>query len=157
MKKNICLLVFLTINFINAQTKSNDYFTLYKGGEKYLKPKKYILFDREKNSGLEKQENKSKIYFNTKGESFIFDMKRHKKDTCSVDILKKLTLENTTNLKNEACEFFKKKKEEVERKKNITLIYPPKGCQSYFKVYILEEIGNNKVIRYEVDWEYSDF
>ncbi|WP_264531456.1 hypothetical protein [Flavobacterium sp. N502540] len=157
MKKNIYLLVFLSINFINAQTKSNDYFTLYKGGEKYLKPIKYILFDREKNSEFEKKESKSKIYFYTQGESFIFDVKRHKKDTCSINILEKLTLENTTNLKDEACKFYVGKKEEVEKKKKITLTYPPVGCQSYFKVYILEKINAKELIKYEVDWKYSDF
>ncbi|GAA3730886.1 MULTISPECIES: hypothetical protein [Flavobacterium] len=156
MKKTIYLLAFLTISFINAQTKESDYFTIYKGGEKYLKPLKYILFDEVRNSEFEKKENKNKIYFNTEGESFIFDIKKHKKDTCSIDILKKLTLENTTNLKNEACKFFKKKKEEVEKKKNITLIYPPAGCQYCFKVYILEKIGNNKLIKYEVEWAHSN-
>ncbi len=27
----------------------------------------------------------------------------------------------------------------------------------YFKVYILEKTTNNRLIKYEVDWEYSDF
>ena len=45
MKKKICLIILLTINFIiNAQKKESDYFTFYKGGGKYLKPLKYVLF-----------------------------------------------------------------------------------------------------------------
>lgn len=157
MKKFICLLLCLAINFINAQTKSSDYFSLYKGGEKYLKPVKYILFEIQKDNEVEKKEDESKIYFYIKRQRFVCDLKKHKKDTCSTAILKKLELENAGNLQNEACEFFKKKKGEVEKQKKITLAYPPAGCQSYFKVYILEKINNNELIKYEVDWEYSDF
>lgn len=36
MKKFIYLLMCLVINFINAQAQSSDYFSFYKGGEKYL-------------------------------------------------------------------------------------------------------------------------
>ena len=157
MKKRICFLVFLMMNFISAQTKSSDYFSLYKGGEKYLKPVKYILFEIQKDNEVEKKEDESKIYFYIKRQRFIFDLKKHKKDTCSTVILKKLKLENAENLQNEACEFFKKKKDEVEKQKKVTLIYPPVGCQSYFKVYIIEKINNNELIKYEVDWEYLEF
>ncbi|WP_278022123.1 hypothetical protein [Flavobacterium ginsengisoli] len=61
MKKTIYLLAFLTISFINAQTKESDYFTIYKGGEKYLKPLKYILFDEVRNSEFEKKKIKIKF------------------------------------------------------------------------------------------------
>ena len=157
MKKFICLLLCLVINFINAQTKSSDYFSLYKGGEKYLKPVKYILFEIQKDNETERKEDESKIYFYIKRQRFVFDLKKHKKDTCSTAILKKLKLENAGNLQNEACEFFKKKKGEVEKQKKVTLAYPSAGCQSYFKVYILEKINNNELIKYEVEWEYSVF
>lgn len=157
MEKCICFLVCLMVNFISAQTKSNDYFSLYKGGEKYLKPIKYILFEIKKDNEALKKEDESKIYFYIKKQRFIFDIKKHKKDTCSIAILKNLKLENAGNLQNEACEFFKKKKGEVEKQKKVTLVYPPAGCQSYFKVYIFEKINDNEVIKYQVDWEYSEF
>ena len=86
MKKFICLLLCLVINFINAQTKSSDYFSLYKGGEKYLKPVKYILFEIQKDNEVEKKEDESKIYFYKKRQRFVFDVKKHKKDTCSITI-----------------------------------------------------------------------
>lgn len=157
MKTYICMLLLVVVNSITAQTKENNYFIFYKGGERYLKPIKYVLFDIEKDSETENRKNKGKIYFHIKSESFIFDMIKHKRDTCSIDVLKTIKLENPINLENEACKFFIKKKEEVEKKKNVKLVYPPAGCQSYFKVYILEKTDNNKLIKYEVDWEYSDF
>jgi hypothetical protein len=157
MKIFICSLLLIVVNSITAQTKSNDYFSFYKGGEKYLKPIKYVLFDMEKESEAIKRKNEKKIYFTIKNERFVFDIKKHKKDTCSVAILKTIKLENPANLQNEGYQFFKKKKEEVEKKKNVKLIYPPAGFESYFKVYVLEKTNNNKLIKYEVDWEYSDF
>lgn len=155
MKKYIYLLVFLTINSISAQTKLSDYFTFYKGGDKYLKPIKYVMFDSSLSENI-KTEDKEWIYFKIKGERFKFDKKKNQKDSCPLDILKKIKLENPTQLNNEGYKFYKKKKEEIEKEKNVTLVYPPAGFQSYLKVYILEKISN-KIIKYEVDWEYSDF
>jgi hypothetical protein len=39
------LLLILVSPFVNAQTKASDFFRFYKGGDKYLKPVKYVLFD----------------------------------------------------------------------------------------------------------------
>lgn len=63
--KNIYLLILLTINFISAQTKSNDYFSFYKGGEKYLKPIKYLMFDSSKDDNIKTTDN-AQIYFKIK-------------------------------------------------------------------------------------------
>ena len=72
MKKRICFLVCLMVNFISAQTKSNDYFSLYKGGEKYLKPVKYILFEIQKDNEVEKKKMKVKFTFTKKDkDSFL--------------------------------------------------------------------------------------
>ncbi|KFF18411.1 hypothetical protein [Flavobacterium hydatis] len=155
MKKNICLLVFLTINLISAQTKSSDYFTLYKGGDKFLKPVKYVMFDSLSNGNTKVKEN-GLTYFGIKGERFKFDIKKDKKESCSLDILNKIKLEDPSELQNDGYKFFKKKKEEVEKIKKVKIIYPPAGFQSYFKIFILEKTKNG-VFKYEVDWEYSDF
>lgn len=79
MEKCICFLVCLMVNFIIAQTKSNDYFSLYKEGEKYLKPIKYILFEIKKDNEALKKEDESKIYFYIKKQRFIFDIKKTQK------------------------------------------------------------------------------
>lgn len=146
----------LTINLINAQKKESHYFTLYKGGEKYLKPIKYVMFDSG-NNGNSKIQDKQITYFQIKKERFKFDIKNNIVDTCSVNILKKISLENPTELENDAIVFYKNKKKEVESKNKVKLLYPPKGYNSFFNIYIFEKIKSNKIIKYEVDWEYSDF
>lgn len=76
MKKKICLILLVTINLISAQKKENDYFTFYKGGEKYLKPIKYLLFDSNQIDKI-KKEDKGQIYFQIKKERFRFDLKKN--------------------------------------------------------------------------------
>ncbi len=156
MKKHICLLLFLSIHFISAQTKSSDYFCLYKGGEKYLKPVKYLMFDSSKNDNI-KTENNGQTYFQIKNERFKFDLKKDKTTSYSIDFLDKIKLENPDKLENDAYNFFKSKKEQVEKKNKIKLIYPLAGFHSYFKIYILEKMDKNKIIKYEVNWENSTF
>ncbi|MBF4485276.1 MULTISPECIES: hypothetical protein [unclassified Flavobacterium] len=156
MKKYIYLLMLVLINSINAQTKPTDYFSFYKGGEKYLKPIKYVMFDSGNNDNS-KIQDKQVTYFQIKKERFKFDIKNNIVDTCSVDILKKISLENPSELENDAIVFYKNKKKEVESKNKVKLLYPPKGYNSFFKIYIFEKIKSNKIIKYEVDWEYSDF
>ncbi|UUW09829.1 hypothetical protein NLG42_03300 [Flavobacterium plurextorum] len=155
MKKNICLLVFLTINLISGQAKPSDYFTLYKGGDKFLKPVKYVMFDSTSRDNTEVKEN-GLTYFVIKGERFKFDEKTHKKESCLLESLSKIKLENPADLQNDGYKFFKKKKEEVEKVKKIKLIYPPTGYQTYFKIFVLKKI-RNEIFKYEVDWEYSNF
>jgi hypothetical protein len=45
----------------------------------------------------------------------------------------------------------------VERKNKVKILYPIAGFNDYFKIYILEKIVNDKVIKYEVDWKHSVF
>ncbi|UWY26959.1 hypothetical protein N4T20_14640 [Flavobacterium sp. TR2] len=155
MKKNICLLVLLTINLISGQEKSNDYFVLYKGGDKYLKPVKYIMFDSALSENRKNEKN-GITYFGINDERFKFDVKKNKKESCSLDVLDNIKLENPANLQNDAYKFYKKKKEEVEKIKKVKLAYPPAGYQAYLKIFILEKV-RDKIFKYEVDWEYSNF
>lgn len=142
---------------VNAQIKESDYYSFYKGGEKYLKPVKYVLFDSV-SSTAEKIIDKQKIYFNIKGESFVYK-KSHTVDTCSIIFLQKIKLDNPADLQENAYKYFKKKKEEVEKKANnkIQILYPPTDFSSYFKIYILEKTKSNKLVKYEVEWLYSNF
>jgi hypothetical protein len=154
MKKYICIFLFLAANILSSQS-TNDYFSLYKGGEKYLKPVKYLLFDASNSDNIKVKE-KEHTYFQIKEQRFKFDIKKNTVNNCSSDILKKIKLENPAELEHNAYKFFKNKKEEAEKKNKIKLVYPPAGYQSYFKIYILEKI-NNKIIKYEVNWENSTF
>nr|WP_315158813.1 hypothetical protein [uncultured Flavobacterium sp.] len=154
MKKYICIFLFLAANILSSQS-TNDYFSLYKGGKKYLKPVKHLFFDASKSDNI-KVEDKEYTYFQIKKQRFKFDIKKNTVNNCSSDILKKIKLENPAELEHNAYKFFKSKKEEAEKKNKIKLVYPPAGYQSYFKIYILEKI-NNKIIKYEVNWENSTF
>lgn len=157
MKNIIYILPFIVSTIVNAQIKESDYYRFYKGGEKYLKPVKFVLFDSD-SSNVEKKMDKQKIYFHIKGESFVHK-KNHKVDTCSINFLQKIKLDNPVDLQQNAYKYFKQKKQEVERKTNnkIHILYPVTDFSPYFKVYILEKTKDNRLLKYEVDWEYSTF
>lgn len=157
MKNYIYIWFLLVTTFVNAQKKGSDYFTLYKGGEKYLKLVKYVYFDS--NVINEKKTNDElKIYFFIDGQRFVH-RNNHKIDTCSVSFLKKIKLSKPSTLQQDTYEYFKEKKIEQEKIRNnkFHLLFPIRGFQDYVKVYILEKINNDKLLKYEVDWEYSMF
>ncbi|AYN06109.1 hypothetical protein [Flavobacterium sp. 140616W15] len=157
MKKKICLIILLTINFIiNAQKKESDYFTFYKGGGKYLKPLKYVLFI-PKEGNVKTEEGRKKI-FKIGSERFVFDKDKHKVDTSSVRFLNNIKLEKTTKLRDNEVVFYKNeiKKTEIYKKSGFSYPFPITKVHPYFKIYLLEKT-DMKLIKYEVDWEYSDF
>lgn len=154
MKKAIYILILFATHFVNAQTTSNDYFTLYKGGEKILKPVKYVLFDSNEKDNI-KTLNGELTYFQIKGESFSFNNKQNKKEKLSVNNFDKIKLDNPANLQQEGYKFYKQKKDEAEKNKNIKLVYPPAGFQPYFKIFLIEKTQGNDFIKYEVNWQYS--
>ena len=80
-----------------------------------MKPVKYVLFDNT--AGDSKKEINNKIYFYMGGETFIFDAKINKTDTCLVDKLK-FTVDKSKDLQEKAHEFYKQKKqiEEIKMK-----------------------------------------
>lgn len=157
MRNLIYILLILVTTFVNAQTKESDFYSFYKGGDKYLKPVKYVLFHSTASSA-KKNKVKHEIYFYIKGETFVYK-KKHHVDTCSVDLLQKIKLDDPADLQQNAFHYFKNKKEEVERKSNnrTPILFPIAGFNKYFKVYILEKKGRNQLLKYEVDWEYSNF
>lgn len=147
----------LVTTFVNAQTKENDFYSFHKEGDKYLKPIKYVLFDSTA-SYAEKKIIQDVIYFNIKGEQFVYK-KKHNVDTCSVDFIEKIKLDNPANLEQNAFLYFKNKKEEIEKKSNnkTLILFPVAGFNNYFKVYVLEKKTRNQLLKYKVDWEYSNF
>lgn len=153
MKK---IVLFLLIGFTilsYSQEKENNYFVFHKGGKKYLKPIKYILF----NSNFdEKIKSKEEIYFYIKGEKFKFSRKVNKIDTCTVKYLKKINLSKADKLSNEEFEFIKHKLKEDKYWKDKKNQYPMPITKNhnYFKVIIIEKY-KDKILKYDVDWTYT--
>lgn len=143
--------------FTIAQTKESDFFRFYKDGEKYLKLVKYVYFDSTASEN-QKILSEQKICFYIDGQRFLYK-KNHKIDSCSVTLLQKIKLSKPSRLNQDTYEYFTKKKKDQEKKINneIHLLFPVKGFENYVKVYVLEKIKNDKLIKYEVDWEYSMF
>ncbi|RKR11130.1 hypothetical protein C8C83_2826 [Flavobacterium sp. 90] len=157
MKTNITILFFLLVNFLSGQTKESDYYSFYKGGNKSLKPIKYILFNSKENDA--KVQREGKIYFKIKSERFVFDKKKHRADTCLVSFLNNIKLENIAKLRENEVLYYKteSKKTDAYKKSGFIPPFPVTSIHPYFKVYVVEKIKNDKLIKYEVDWEYSDF
>jgi hypothetical protein len=156
MKKIICLLLFCISFSTVGQSKESDFFKFYKGGTKYMKPVKYVLFDTT--SGDTKKEVANKIYFYMGGETFIFDVKINKMDTCLLDKLK-FTFDKSEDLQQKAYQFYKEKKQIEERKMKLKnpILYPVTDYSPYFKIYVFEKTNKNTLLKYEVDWIYSSF
>lgn len=156
MKKIFCVLIFCISFSIFGQAKESDFFNFYKGGNNYNKPVKYVLFDMS--AGDIKKEIDNKIYFYMGGETFIFDSKINKKDTCLVDKFK-FTFDKSEDLQQKAYQFYKEKKQMEERKMKLKnpILYPVTDFSPYFKIYVLEKTHKNTLLKYEVDWIYSTF
>ncbi|SFN59506.1 hypothetical protein SAMN05444143_1324 [Flavobacterium succinicans] len=156
--KIIIYTLLLNVSFIYSQNLKTDFDNFYRGKNEREKPKKYILFEKE-NSTKQKSEDKNVTYFYIEKERFVFNKERHKIDTCSIKILKKIKLENSGNLQEEEVNYFRKKVEEFKKKTNqkVPKSMPISRIHKYLKVYILEKMDNDKIIKYEVDWELSSF
>lgn len=139
-----------------GQSKESDLFNFYKGGNKYKKPVRYVLFDSS--AGDTKKEVANKIYFYMGGETFIFDAKINKMDTCLVGNFK-FTFDKSEDLQQKAYQFYKEKKQMEERKMKLKnpIPYPVTDFSPYFKIYVLEKTHKNTLLKYEVDWIYSSF
>ena len=158
MRTIICTLLLLNVSFTNSQNFKLDFYNFYKGGNESKKPIKYVLFD-VKEGNHNGREHKNVIYFNIKTERFVFNKEKHKIDTCSITLLKKVKLESAEKLQEEETNYFIKRVEEYEKRTNrkVPKSMPLSRTHKYLKVYILEKIDTDKVIRHEVDWEYSMF
>ncbi|OUL64270.1 hypothetical protein [Flavobacterium sp. AJR] len=157
MKNIIYIILLVTSSIVTGQTKESDYFSFYKGGNKYLRPIKYLLFDNV--NGNEKKENENKIYFYVGNQTFIFNSSKDEIDTCAVNYLKKIKLDFPDDLQKDAYKYYKEKKREEEKKMNLKnpILFPVKDFSTYFKIYILEKIADNKVVKYEVKQSCSEF
>ncbi|WP_430409134.1 hypothetical protein [Kordia sp.] len=132
--KNLTLLLLLSTFFCFAQKQDKE--TVY------------LLFDMkstetcivEDGSGNSERLNKYRKFKENNltflvicNEQFAYNHKKSKLDTCSIDML--------TNSKIVDLEYIKKKKSE-----NVMRYNPFK------KIYIIEKISNDKVLKYDVTW-----
>lgn len=152
MKKIHFIILILSTIILSAQERDSDYFTLYKGGQKYLKPIKYILFNPERDK--QKKYNDD-LFFYIQGQRFKFSNNKHQIDTCSNKLLKKLNFDEAIKLEEKEFIFYKKKVNENNLEKKIFYSMPITKVHLYFKVYIIKKIESEKLIKYEVDWENS--
>ena len=105
-----------------------------------------------------KKEIDNKIYFYMGEETFIFDSKINKKDTCIIEQAK-FTIDKSKDLQEKAYQFFKEKKQIEEKKMNlkVPILYPVTDFSRYFKIFVLEKTNKKTLLKYEVDWIYSTF
>ncbi len=103
MRNIIYILFLIASTFINAQTIKTDFDTFYRSENQRLKPVKYILFNSRKDSN-EKIKIGNGICFHIDGERFSLNVKKNLIDTCSLEILKKIKIENVNQL--EENEYF---------------------------------------------------
>lgn len=117
---------------------------------------KYVLFDSS--TGDVKKEVDNKTYFYMGGETFIFDSRIDKLDSCITDQTK-FTISKSKDLQEKAYQFYKEKKQIEERKMKLKnpILYPVTDFSAYFKIYVLEKTNKNTLLKHEVDWIYSTF
>lgn len=154
MKKNIYLFIFLfVVNSYSQEEKDNDYFVFYKGGEKHLKPVKYVFFNVELH---QKIVAKSDIFFHFENEEFKFSKNTHKMDSCHVSYLRKINFSNVNELSNEEFEFYQNEidKENYWKGKMPKPPIPINTLHQFFKVFVLER-HKDILLKYEVDWTYT--
>lgn len=138
------------INFGYGQIIENNYYQLYKGGEKNLKPIRYVLFNPIKNQFY--KENR-KLIFIIESQKFIHNPKNKLLETVSNTNLKNINFNTVPDLINEEYIIYKKRSNEIFKETNFK---PPAALShNYFKILIVERINNNKSNVYEVSWKYS--
>jgi hypothetical protein len=133
--KNIGYILLFIGTIVNAQSKDSDFERFYRGDEKYLKPIKYVLFDKNKNDKKEE------------GDFIYFLIQRNIKLTLALStFFYKIKLENPTDLTENEWEYFKRKVREYKRNSAIKAM-PLSNVHKYFKVSILEKTNDNKVLK----------
>lgn len=141
--KKILFLTLLISNFVLAQ--KNDYYSLEKNGKKYPKIIRYILL----NEGEKIIHNSNTFFFNIDKQRFKYIKNIHKTDTCSYSTLKKIKTITTSQLiKDEYTEHLKLSKENGKK-------IPVSFNHYNSRVFIIEKLSPEKIIKYEVDWIFS--
>ena len=141
------VLVFITLN---AKQVERDSFLI--DGVKFQKPLKYVFFNSEKDS--KKKEGKM-LYFHIGNESFQFRVDTNKTDTCEVNCLQKIKMEDVDKLALLEERFVRKILEDMNLTEFSSLYLDPQiEFHPYFKVIIIEK-KEDEIIKYEADWDYT--
>ena len=149
--KHLSIIVLLFLNYsLNAQVNKSDYFTIE--GQKFIKPKKYLLFNSEKDSIKEGDNNK---FFYLGNERFQFLSAKHMVDTCSITCFNELQFIEADKLSGDEQLYIEKIVKELGIW-DIRALYldPQIELHPYFKVYIVVPSPESNLI-YEVDWDYT--
>lgn len=151
----IKFLIFLIFNFcLSAIAQNHDnsnYYKLFKDGKNIPRP---IIYLFNKCSNVIEKQNDGDIVFNLKGESFKYLSKKHKKDKLTTSQFENIEFNKVKELSNLEYEEYSKRALEVKKMEGFKPA-PPIG-HTILKIYIISKI-DNKFIRYETDWVYSDF
>ena len=146
---SIIALLFLSYS-LNAQVNKSDYFTIE--GQKFIKPKKYLLFNSEKDSmkGVDKDK-----FFYLGNERFQFLSTKHKVDTCSINCIDELQFIEAAKLSGDEQLYIEKIVKELDIW-DIRALYldPQIELHPYYKVYIVVQSPESN-LKYEVDWDYT--
>ncbi|MGY0426794.1 MAG: hypothetical protein ACWIPI_08205, partial [Polaribacter sp.] len=122
-------------------------------GQKFTKQIKYVMYDSKIDR---KKTTNDKIYFYIRGETFLFLRNKSKLDTCNIRSLKKIEIEKVRDLSNKEYLFYKQKVKKIKNWKEKMLgPIPITRNHKYFRVFVIEKYKKNKIIKYEVDWDYS--
>lgn len=147
------IFLFLMVGFaILSHSQEKDYFVFNKGGEKYLKPIKYILFNSKTDKKIK---SKGEIHFNIEGEVFKFHENKNQIDSCSVKEFKKIKFSKAYKLSSNELRFVRQKLKEDKYWKDKKNQYPMAMTKNhnYFKIIIVEKY-KNKILKYNVDWSH---
>lgn len=130
-------------NLVLAQ--ESNYYSLEKNEKKYPKIIRYILL----NEGKKIIYDSNTLFFNIDKQRFKHIKNIHKTDTCNYSELKKIKTITTSELiKDEYREHLKRSKENDKK-----ISFPFNHYNS--RVFIIEKLSPEKIIKYEVDWVYS--
>ncbi|GAA4891041.1 hypothetical protein GCM10023311_14190 [Flaviramulus aquimarinus] len=149
------ILIFLIFSFnlsIFAQENNNSkYYKLYKDGEKVLRPIIYVFNNSTTN--LQKLDNGC-VTFNIDDQVFKYQPNIHKKDSLTLNVIKKIEFKKVKELFNLEHEEYLRTVKEVMDEKGFKPL-PPIN-HSILKILIISKEKNN-FIRYETNWIYSKF
>lgn len=141
--KKILFLTLILSNLVLAQ--ESNYYSLKKNGKKHPKIIRYILL----NEGEKIIDDSNTLFFNIDKQRFKYTKNNHKTDTCSSSALKKIKTISTGQLiKDEYAEHVKKSKEN-----GLKIPFPFNHYNS--RVFIIEKLSPEKIIKYEVEWIFS--
>lgn len=149
--KHLSIIALLLLSYcLNAQVYKSDYFTIE--GQNFIMPKRYILFNPEKDSMKEVDDNK---FFYLGSECFQFVATKHKVDTCSINCIDELQFIDADKFSSDEQLYIENIVKELDVW-DIRALYldPQIELHPYYKVYIVVSSLEFNLI-YEVDWDYT--